>query len=282
MEGQLAVVHQPPKINIIRKTIGQVLMYTLVPILAPVFISFKYISDKTFRSTFVPYSKSLYSLVSASTLQPISKEWYYQDTSLLKQLWTLSSAQVYIDNVEYQIKEGYCGSATMLCILRSFGLSSDMLPPQKRGETKPEKWCTHITQIAKEIDEKMNLETTIIKGDVSYDEFVTQLKDGLANDNVRIACNFLRSALMGFEKARYIPTHLILSLLGGHFSPILGIVEHISNDEQQSKVEYLAIFDTNHKYGGVYFVPVKRLYESVKTVDLGSNKHRAIILVEKK
>jgi len=280
MEGQLTVAHQPPKNNIIRKTIGQLMMYTLVPILAPVFISIKYISDKTFRSTFFTYSTNLYSLVSYATIQPISKEWYYQDTSLLKQLWTKPSAQAYIDNAEYQVKEGYCGSATMLCILRSFRLASDMLPPQKRGETKPEKWCTHIKQIAKETDDSMNLETTIIKGDVSYDEFVTQLKDGLANGNVRIACNFLRSALMGFEKARYIPTHLILSLLGGHFSPILGIVEHV--DEQEKKKEYVAIFDTNHKYGGVYFVPMKRLYESVKTVDLGSNKHRAIILVEKK
>jgi len=281
MEGQLAVAHQPPKTNIIRKTIGQLLMYTLVPILAPVFISSKFISDKIFRSTFVPYSKSLYSLVSSATIQPISKEWYYQDTSLLKQLWTLSSAQAYIDNVEYQIKEGFCGSATMLCILRSFGLASDTLPPQKRGETKPEKWCKHITQIAKETEsDNMNLETTIIKGDVSYNEFVSQLKEGLANDNVRIACNFLRSALMGFEKVRYVPTHLILSLLGGHFSPILGIVEHVGEEEKQE--EYVAIFDTNHKYGGVYFVPMKRLYQAVRTIDLGSNKHRAIILVEKK
>lgn len=119
----------------------------------------------------------------------------------------------------------------MLCILRSFGLSADILPPQKRGETKPEKWCTHISQIAKETDENMNLETTIIKGDVSYDEFVTQLKNGLANDNVRVACNFLRSVLMGFEKVRYVPTHMIISLLGGHFSPILGIVEHYCNDD---------------------------------------------------
>lgn len=282
MEGHLAVAYQPPKINIIRKTIGQVMMYTLVPILAPVFISIKFISDKTFRSTFFTYSTNLYSLVSDSTLQPISNEWYYQDTTLLKKLWTLSSAQVYIDNVEYQVKEGYCGSATMLCILRSFGLSSDMLPTQKQGETKPEKWCTHITQIAKETDENMNLETTIIKGDVSYDDFVIQLKDGLANDNVRIACNFLRSALMGFEKVRYVPTHLIMSLLGGHFSPILGIIEHDSNDEQEKKEELVAIFDTNHKYGGVYFVPMKRLFESVNTIDLGSNMHRAIILVEKK
>ena len=109
----------------------------------------------------------------------------------------------------------------------------------------------------------IDLETIIIKGDVSYDEFATQLKSGLANDNVRIACNFLRSALMGFEKVRYIPTHLILSLLGGHFSPILGIVEHISNDEQEKKEDYVAIFDTNHKYDGVYFVPMKRLYQNL-------------------
>ena len=41
------------------------------------------------------------------------------------------------------------------------------------------------------------------------------------------------------------------------------------------------VFDTNHKYGGVYFAPARRLYDAIRTGDVGSNRHRAIELVEK-
>ena len=190
------------------------------------------------------------------------------------------------------MQEGYCGSATQRCILRSFDLSTTILPPQQRGESKPIPWCAHISQIASKVSNgRMILSTKIIQGNVSYDEFVSELRNGLANPNVRIACNFLRSVLMGFEKIRYIPMNFMLSMMGGHFSPIIGILDHplprendntTTDTQEEEDFPLVAIFDTNHKYNGVYFVPAKRLYEAVNTVDLFNNSHRAIILVEKK
>jgi hypothetical protein len=270
-------------------------MPILLPILAPVAITYKYITDHSFRLTFPPASYKLYSLVNSATTSPISKEWYYQNPALLKELWTLASAQAYIDSttglplVEYQMQEGYCGSATQRCIMRSLGLSDTILPPQKRGESKPISWCKHISQIADEVSNgSVTLSTRIIEGSVSYDEFVSELRSGLSNPHVRIACNFLRSVLMGFEKIRYVPMNLMLSLMGGHFSPIIGILDEDANAATTETREggghdypLVAIFDTNHKYNGVYFVPAKQLYKAVNTVDLFNNSHRAIILVEK-
>lgn len=99
---------------------------------------------------------------------------------------------------------------------------------------------------------------------------------------------------MGFEKIRFLPMNFMLSMMGGHFSPIIGILDRGTTtailtkdknnshdvDDDDEVYPLVAIFDTNHKYNGVYFVPAKRLYESVNTVDLFNNSHRAIILVE--
>ena len=77
--------------------------------------------------------------------------WYFQNVTLLKKLWTLKSAQVYIGNnnnniLEYQVREGYCGSATQRCILKSFGYTSPSVigMGQIGGESKPELWCEHV------------------------------------------------------------------------------------------------------------------------------------------
>ncbi|KAL7432094.1 hypothetical protein ACHAXH_002089 [Discostella pseudostelligera] len=297
---QLAVDHPPPLIkSMAQLIIFHGLMPLFLPILAPAAITYKCLTDHSFRITFPPASFKLYSLVNSATISPISKQWYYQHPSLLKQLWKLASARAYIDNstgmplVEYQMQEGYCGSATQRCILRSLGFSNTILPPQQRGESKPIPWCTHITQIANESSNgTITLSTQIVEGNVSYDEFVSKLRNGLSNPNVRIACNFLRSVLMGFEKIRYIPINLMFSLMGGHFSPIIGMIDQPQPEDDSTTsttipeevgddYPLVAIFDTNHKYNGVYFVPARRLYEAVNTVDLFNNSHRAIILVEK-
>lgn len=295
-QGQeLVIAHPPPQPT----TLIQLLVfYGLIPALAPVLITYKFLTVKTFRSSFFATSRNLYSLVSSATIQPIFKQWYFQDASLLQKLWKLSSARAYIDEdtqqplLEYQVQVGYCGSATERCILRSFGLLCDTLPPQENGESKPEPWCEHITQIAKDHseNESIGLSTRIFPGSVSYDEFVSTLREGLANKNVRIACNFLRSALTGFEKVRYVPAHLIVAMFGGHFSPILGIIENgpekVKEERCTMSIEndnpLVAIFDTNHKYNGVYFVPAKRLYDAVRAIDVFANTHRAIVLVERK
>ena len=85
--------------------------------------------------------------------------------------------------------------------------------------------------------------------------------------------------------------NFLLGMFGGHFSPILGILDvddknnnddDDDNDEATSETTTLvAVFDTNDKYDGTYFVSAKRLYEAVRAVDLSAHKHRALILVTK-
>ena len=117
----------------------KVLYYGLIPLIAPLFVTYKFITDKSYRVT----TCSLYSLVSNATStntnidatknggggnnnKCVMNGWYFQNVTLLKKLWTLKSAQVYIGNniLEYQVREGYCGSATQRCILKSFGYTS--------------------------------------------------------------------------------------------------------------------------------------------------------------
>jgi len=288
-KGQLAIAHPPPQPTSL-SLLNLIVFHGLIPILVPVFVSYKFITDRSFRATFPATTADLFSLVKSATIDPVSRRWYFQDATLLKRLWKLSSARAYIDKVtqqphlEYQQREGFCGSATQMCTLKSFGIPYEKLPPPKHGESKPEEFAEHIAQIAGE--HNVELSTTIVRGDVSYKEFLSALRGGLANDNVRIACNYLRSALTGFE--RYYPSFLIVGMYGGHFSPILGIIEN-DHDGKGSKRKdemddnpLVGIFDTNHKYNGAYLVPARRLYAAVHAVDVTANKERALVLVEKK
>ena len=289
--GQLVVAHPVPQ----EKTLKHyLLLYAIFPILAPAFITFKCITNSDFRKK----SFGIYSLVSTATRNPISKEWYFQDKTLLEKMWKLASAQCFIDKsagkplLEYQIMEGYCGSATQRCILQSLGYPPDSIPPQKSGETKPEPWCEHIVKMAKESTHKsadetegeFELETKIVRGNVTYEEFLATLREGTANTNCRIAVNFLRPALVGFQGVRWIPMNLVLGLFGGHFSPILGLVEQEEGVDGKKEIDnpFVAIWDTNHKYNGAYFVPARRLYDAVNAIDLSASKHRALVVVEKK
>eukprot|EP00986_Skeletonema_menzelii_P003680 scaffold1172_cov144-Skeletonema_menzelii.AAC.5 len=291
--GQLTVAlptHQPMPL------ITKLLFYGVLPIALPIVVSYKMLTDKSYRMT----TTSLFSLVNCATKKSCAEEWYWQDVGLLNKLWSLPSAAAYIQKsadgsnnetdtplLEYQVREGYCGSATQRCILKSLGYPSNSIPDQKGGESKPDLWCEHVKQIAKESshdDDGMEIETTIVRGgDVTYEAFLSTLRQGLDNPNCRICCNYLRSALTGFELTglwKFHPLFFLIKLYGGHFSPVLGMVEQDSEEEKDNP--FIAIFDTNHKYNGAYFVTCKRLYEAVSSIDVGSKKSRAIILVEKK
>lgn len=273
-------------------------MQTLPFIIFPVF-TLKSMFQRRFRH-FPFTSFSLYRTIRESREK---EQNYHQDPALLKELWKMPSAKAYLGSLEYQMQEGYCGSSTMRCILRSFGMKDAKLPPQKRGETAPPRWCPHIKETAEEYQKEnqedsvqFELTTNIVRGDVSYDEFERTLREGLANPNVRVACNFLRSALFGFETCRLVPFNFLISLYGGHFSPILGLVDrpggcddHASGEEKKDESgddpaaagPLVAIFDTNAKYGGVYLVSARKLHGAVGAVDVFANEPRAVILVEK-
>ena len=288
-ENQLVISKpaRPPS-----KLFELVMFRGVLPLVAPLYLAYKSLTDAWFRTTLL----ETYRLVSRATARPESSAWYFQDASLLSRLWKLPSARAYLDashggepHLEYQLREGYCGSATQRCILKSLGYRHDEIPEQHSGETKPTPWCEHVQSMVRDCNanatndntnnaNNYQLTTDIIDGGaVSYEEFVTTIREGLDRPNVRIACNFLRPALTGFTGWRIFPMNFLTGLFAGHFSPILGILD--VDDAVESPL--VAVFDTNDKYGGTYFVSARRLYQAVHAVDLSAHKHRALILVTK-
>merc|ERR1712224_1008121 len=91
----------------------------------------------------------------------------------------------------------------------------------------------------------------------------------------RVAINYLRPALFGFKRPKWLPFHFIVGLFGGHFSPVIGVLD---NDDDKDN-PLVGIFDVNHTYGGAYLVPAKLLYKSVNAVDIATETSRAVIVV---
>ena len=56
--------------------------------------------------------------------------------------------------------------------------------------------------------------------------------------------------------------------------PLSLLLEILPGDEP-----LVAVFDVNHKYGGAYLVPARRLYEAIHAKDISTNKSRALIFV---
>jgi hypothetical protein len=186
---------------------------------------------------------------------------------LIGKLWTKPSAQHYIKNnaLEYQKSEGYCGRSTLRNILKSFpSFPQDLIPPQSGGASHPSKWSKVIHDLAEEHDCKMpNIETTIISGDIPYKVFMEEIRNALDDPGCRIALNYLRPALVGFRSPAYIPVFWMLSLMSGHFSPIIGIIDVEGNgqehqrerereqeqEQEQERERMIGVFDVNHKYG---------------------------------
>ena len=133
-------------------------------------------------------------------------------------------------------------------------------------------------KVANSID-SLSLKTQIVRGDVPYREFVTIIRKTLSNHNSRIAVNYLRGPLFGFQKPKWIPIHTMIGILGGHFSPIVGILER--DDEKKGDDPLVAIFDVNASYGGTYLVPATVLYESIRAMDFFSKQRRALIVTER-
>ena len=228
--------------------------------------------------------KDLYKTVSEAHRAPIASLPQYQDKMLLEKVWKQPSATPYISRnaLEYQQREGYCGRSTLRNILKSFpAFPSELIPEASGGASDPEKWSKVITDIANTPDCKIPpIETKIVWGDLPFEEFVDTIRKALSDESCRLAVNYLRPALVGF-KSKWIPVHLVLGLLGGHFSPIVGILENHSSHGYGSNNSdpMIAVFDVNHSYGGAYLVPASRLYESVKAQDLTTCKSRALVVL---
>ena len=248
----------------------------------------------------------LYLLVRSAGRRPVQSLPSNLDRSQLAKTWTyVPSARTYVENgaLIYQRGEGYCGSATLWCILRSYGgtegpaargggpgsgqggfvFPQGCVPELTYGAQDPDKWCANLALAAARagID---NLSTTIVrpaeKGGGGYGEFLRSLRR-VHDPRCRVAVNYLRPALCGFQRPFWLPAHLLLGLFGGHFSPVVGIIEREGRTEDSAFDDPLvAIFDVNHRYNGLYLVPASMLYEAVSAVDATSGRCRALVVVE--
>lgn len=191
----------------------------------------------------------------------------YQSKDLTRRLWLTEVGKLYFNAVEYQKMEGYCGPATQRCILKSIpGIKTEDIPPQVRGPATVSKFAEVIGNIG---DKSGVTKTKVILASEGYQTFLDVLRKS-NSPNYRVAANFLRSPLFGFVKPSFVPIHMAMTFMGGHFSPILGYFE---------KENLVAVFDVNHTYG-LWFVDPERLYSSIQTHDIMSGLERGLVLVE--
>lgn len=237
---------------------------------------------KSIKKTSLQYTlstmKELRRIVGDASKKPAQSYLQYQDKDLLSKIWKQPSASPYVTQnaLEYQKREGYCGRSTMRNMLKSYALFPKALVPEPSSKpSSPESWTKVIHDLAEEHDEKMPfVETKIVRGDVSFEEFMDTIRSALVDPSCRIAVNYLRTALIGFKSMSWIPGNYVLSLMGGHFSPIIGMHEGNKGEECM-----IAVFDVNHAYGGAYLVPARMLYESVRATDLSTQKSRALVVL---
>ena len=224
--------------------------------------------------------------------------------------------------LEYQRREGYCSLATLRCILYSFPTfprtPKHLVPDQTSsgaGPSTPLQFQHTIETILREAtntgntknhtttnNDTITIQTEIVgmsdnnqnekkkEGDFSYAQFLKTLRDSFKDDADddpqhcrRVAINYLRPVLFGFKPPKWVPCHLILGLLGGHFSPLLGLLDNPTDmnnaNAKTGDNPLVGVFDVNHAYGGAYLIPAKLLYQAVKAKDISTGKSRAIIVV---
>jgi hypothetical protein len=232
----------------------------------------------------------LISLVSRTSMKVENPE--YKDPELLKRVWDSKIGRMYRyggdgsrsenkDNSEgrggahYQVMEGYCGPATLWNILNSIAsFPRHSIPAQTRGPMNPSNWCKKLHGLMESESECAAAikGTDIVQGDVPYSIFLREIRK--SNDpRYRVAANFLRPALFSF--VNYLPGYILMGLLGGHFSPVLGVFDNGDNDDDP----LIAMFDLNSAYG-LYMVPARRFYDAVQAPDLMTGKSRALVVVE--
>eukprot|EP00548_Thalassiothrix_antarctica_P003912 CAMPEP_0194136046 /NCGR_PEP_ID=MMETSP0152-20130528/6084_1 /TAXON_ID=1049557 /ORGANISM="Thalassiothrix antarctica, Strain L6-D1" /LENGTH=258 /DNA_ID=CAMNT_0038832535 /DNA_START=87 /DNA_END=863 /DNA_ORIENTATION=+ len=242
-------------------------------------ILLKSIKKTSLRNT-LSTLKELRRIIGVASKKPAPSYSQYQDKDLLAKIWKQPSALPYVTQnaLEYQKREGYCGRSTMRNMLKSYASFPKALIPEPTSKpANPESWAKVIHDLAEGNDEKMPLvETKIVRGDVSFEEFMDTIRSALIDPSCRIAVNYLRQALFGFGSMSWLPGNYTLSLIGGHFSPIIGIHKGDANKGEECMI---AVFDVNHAYGGAYLVSARMLHESVRVTDFTTQKSRALVVL---
>jgi len=108
-----------------------------------------------------------------------------------------------------------------------------------------------------------------------YQSFLSALRLSVhPSREYRVAVNFLRGALFGC--ANYLPSTVLLSLLGGHFSPVINVWDEVGSHGAQGEA-MCSVFDVNAAYG-LCILPARRLFASVRTHDIMTGQSRGMLV----
>ena len=244
IEGEPVLI-KPPGINAFMKNFVKPLIATIIVAVASPYLLYVLLFRR--RKEFLSTYNSI-----------VGSEGRREDEDLAKRVWKSQGAQFYTSTgaLEYQNREGFCSSATMRCVLKSFKNKSNdaylfNLPEQV---SKPQDCEEHIQTVMNNITSTGNstgndktdnqdneelsshsLEMEIHRfseGDdkENYERFLSLVR--LLNHpsgEYRISINYLRSALLGVQfpwaELHKWPMKAILALFGGHFSPVIGFLE---------------------------------------------------------
>jgi hypothetical protein len=204
-------------------------------------------------------------------------------------VWNSKMGKIWKEAVEWQRREGFCSVTTQRCLLKSFNVSLKgdnklPVPVVSSGPDTPEGFTTKIKKLLAENGQEERLELSIVRGSSNenateeehYEDFLRAVLLS-SNPKYRVAANFLRGAIFGSKD--YIPSTILLALLGGHFSPIIHAWEIPAIDGQKSGEYMCALFDVNHAYG-LCILPVRKLYSAVRTFDLMNGDSRGLIITK--
>jgi len=260
-KGEVAIVPPcpvPPEVSTVTATLKAGLFSTLVVVFSPYLVYLGFKKKEMVRDVWLKSNRP--------SIKGFAE---YQDPATVNSFWKTTIGSLYIDAVEYQIQEGYCGPATMRSILKSListgAIKAEDIPEQTRGPMTVAKFSARIDSVS-----KGNTSSRVVLGSAGYESFVQTLT--LANHpQNRLAINFLRSPLFGAPG--WFPMSFIKRFFGGHFSVIIGY---------DASKDLAAIWDVNAAYGGVYLVSSRRLYDAVNTFDLQSGECRGLVVVEVK
>lgn len=268
-------LHSPPRQNPVLKALKVMLLSLISLLVLPimfVLVLFSVSARDTFQKVFLS--------------NPLQREAVH-DEEQTERVWQAPSGRYYAQSVEWQEREGFCSSTTRRCLLKScnvylenMGHSPLPIPASMGGPDTPEGFQTKIQKLLEDAGQAERAAVRVLrggnKGEDDYEAFLEVLKLSVhPSGKYRVAVNYLRSALFGCQN--YFPSTILLSFLGGHFSPVVGFWESPVHGAQSEPM--CAVFDVNQEYG-MCILPCKRLYDASSTFDIMTGRRRGLIVME--
>lgn len=189
---------------------------------------------------------------------PITDAAEYQDAALLAKAWTLAAANGFsLEKVEYQINGAYCGVATAVNVMESFGQPADqetVLDGFSKRPASIRMGGMTLDQVGQLIRDKSGKKVEVIR-DIAFGVFMGHVRR-INEPGSRYTANFTRQPLF--------------HCCGGHHSPLAAYLP----DEN-----LIFVLDVNEKYQS-WLVSPERLYEAMNTIDNDGGLKRGLLRIE--